>query len=248
MTGLIPSATDYGSAIAKAIANRQDLPKITTGHRTTGATVVLTIKKICEHSGRNLRAQQVGFIGLGSVEMNVLPLMLKCLPPPQEITLCDVYSKLEFLENIKQELVQKFGFKGQINLALSKTTVPEQIYDATLIVGATNVANVLDIMQVKPGTLIVDDSDPHCFSEEQAIQRFQEQEDILFSEGRVLRSLSPLKKTIYLPSSVEKMMNNVQKAAIFNSNPFNIMGCVFSGLLSSKFEQLEATVGICDGE
>jgi len=248
LTGLIPSATDYGLAITKAIANRQDLPKITTGHRTTGAAVVLTIKKICEQGGRDLSTEKVGFIGLGSVGMNVLPLMLKSLPHPQEITLCDVYSKLEFLENIKQDLVQKFGFKGQINLALSKTTVPEQIYDSTLIVGATNVADVLDIMQVKPGTLIVDDSGPHCFSVEQAIQRFQEREDILFSEGGMLRSPFPIKTTVYLAPTVEKIMNKDQKEAVLNSNPFNIMGCAFSGLLSSQFEQLEPTVGICDGE
>ncbi|WP_426558532.1 amino acid adenylation domain-containing protein [Dapis sp. BLCC M172] len=248
LTGLIPSATDYGLAINKAIANRQDLPKITTGHRTTGAAVVLTIKKICEQGGRDLSIEKVGFIGLGSVGMNVLPLMLKCLPHPQEITLCDIYSKWEFLENIQQDLVQKFGFKGQINLALSKTIVPEQIYESTLIVGATNVPDVLDIMQVKPGTLIVDDSGPHCFSVEQAIQRFQEREDILFSEGGMLRSPFPIKTTVYLPPSVEKIMNNAQKAAVFNSNPFNIMGCVFSSLLSSQFEQLEPTVGICDGE
>ncbi|NEP48309.1 MAG: hypothetical protein F6K65_05510 [Moorea sp. SIO3C2] len=248
LTGLIPSATDYGLAITKAIANRQDLPKITTGHRTTGAAVVLTIKKICEQGGRDLSTEKVGFIGLGSVGMNVLPLMLKCLPHPQEITLCDVYSKLDFMENIQQDLVQKFGFKGKINLALSKTTVPEQIYDSTLIVGATNVADVLDIMQVKPGTLIVDDSGPHCFSVEQAIKRFQEREDILFSEGGMLRSPFPIKTTVHLPPSVEKIMNKGQKAAVFNSNPFNIMGCSFSGLLSSQFEQLEPTVGICDGE
>ncbi len=248
LTGLIPSATDYGCAITKAIGNRQDLPKITTGHRTTGSAVVLTIKKICEQSGRHLSREKVGFIGLGSVGMNVLPLMLKCLPHPQEITLCDVFSKSEFLENIQQQLVEKFGFQGKINLALSKTKVPEKIYDATLIVGATNVADVLDITQVNPGTLIVDDSAPHCFSAEQAIQRFQEQEDILFTEGGVLRSPFPTKTKIYLPPSIEKLVNNAQKEATLNSNPFNIMGCVFSSLLSFQFEKLEPTVGVCDGE
>ncbi|NES23781.1 MAG: hypothetical protein F6K41_33900 [Symploca sp. SIO3E6] len=215
---------------------------------STMGAVVLTINKICEQGGRDLSTEKVGFIGLGSVGMNVLPLMLKCLPHPQEITLCDIYSKLEFLENIKQDLVQRLGFKGQINVALSKTTVPEVIYDSTLIVGATNVPDVLDIRQVKPGTLIVDDSGPHCFSVEQAIQRFQEQEDILFSEGGMLRSPSPITTTVHLQPSVEKILNKAQRAAVFNSNPFNIMGCGFSGLLSSKFEQLEPIVGMGDGE
>ncbi len=100
-----------------------------------------------------------------------------------------------------------------------------------MIVGATNVPNVLDIMQVKPGTLIVDDSGPHCFSTEQAIQRFEEREDILFTEGGVLRSPVSMTKIIYLPTPIQKLMNDAQKEAIFNSNPFNIMGCAFSSVL-----------------
>ena len=248
LTGLIPSATDYGRAITKAIVHRQDWPKITTGHGTTGAAVILTIKKVCEESRRDLSGEKVGFLGLGSVGMNVLSLMLKCLPHPQEITLCDVYSKLDFMENIKQELVKNFGFKGQINLALSTTVVPPEIYNSTLIVGATNVANVLDIIQVKSGTIIVDDSAPHCFAPELAIQRFQEHGDILFTEGGVLRSPVPIHSLIYFPPHIAKLMNDHQKEKVLNPNPFNIMGCAFSSLLSSQFEQLQPTVGFVDGQ
>ena len=39
LTGLIPSATDYGRAVAEAISGRHDLPLISTGHATTVATV-----------------------------------------------------------------------------------------------------------------------------------------------------------------------------------------------------------------
>ncbi|NEP72553.1 MAG: AMP-binding protein, partial [Okeania sp. SIO2G4] len=248
LTGLIPSATDYGRAITKAIANRQDLPKITTGHGTTGAAVILTIKKVCEESGRNLSGEKVGFLGLGSVGTNVLSLMLKCLPHPQEITLCDIYSKLDLLENIKQELVEIFGFKGKINLALSTTVVPPEIYNSTLIVGATNVPNVLDIIQVKSGTIIIDDSAPHCFDPDLAIQRFEEHGDILFSEGGVLRSPVPINSLIYFPPHIANLMSNDQRETTLNPNPFNIMGCAFSSLLSSRFEQLQPTVGFVDGQ
>ncbi|HEY9832687.1 MAG TPA: amino acid adenylation domain-containing protein, partial [Stenomitos sp.] len=54
LTGLIPSATDYGCAITEAIVERQNLPMISTGHATTSSAVVLAVKRICAESGRNI--------------------------------------------------------------------------------------------------------------------------------------------------------------------------------------------------
>lgn len=246
LTGLIPSATDYGRAIAQAISDRNDLPAISTGHATTSAAVVLSIARICSESGRDLAQERVGFIGLGSVGISSLRLMLKSLPHPQEITLCDVYNKLKFLEGIRQEITNDFGFQGNVRIVASQTEVPPEIYDTSLIVGATNAPDVLDITQVKPGTLIVDDSAPHCFTAELAIQRFQEQEDILFTEGGNLRSPHPFTRLRYLPRHVEKSLSSSEVENFLNGNPFNITGCVFSGLLSSRFEHLKPTVGEFD--
>ncbi|MEG3936535.1 non-ribosomal peptide synthetase, partial [Microcoleus sp. T3_B1] len=194
LTGLIPSATDYGRAIAKAIEGRNDLPKITTGHATTCSTVVLTIKKILQISNRSLQGEKVAFIGLGSIGANTLRLMLKCLPHPQSIIVCDIYSKLESLQNLQRELSGDLGFRGAVQIATSSSSseLPPEIYDATLIIGATNVPDILDIDRLKPGTLIVDDSGPHCFSPEQAIDRFEKHKDILFTEGGALHAPDPI--------------------------------------------------------
>jgi len=246
LTGLIPSATDYGCAITKAIVGRQNLPMISTGHATTSAAVALAVKRICSESGRNLAQERVGFIGLGSVGISSLRLMLKCLPHPEEITLCDVYTKLGFLEKIRQEIVSDLGFRGVVRIVASQTEVPAEIYETTLIIGATNVPDVLDITRVKPGTLIVDDSAPHCFVSELAVERFQEQEDILFTEGGVLRSPHPISRLRYLPRYLEQIMSSAEIDDFSKSHPFNIMGCVFSSLLSSCFENLKPTVGVLD--
>ncbi|MEW6491000.1 MAG: amino acid adenylation domain-containing protein [Cyanobacteriota bacterium] len=246
LTGLIPSATDYGCAITKAIVGRQNLPMISTGHATTSSAVVLAVKRICSESGRNLAQERVGFIGLGSVGISSLRLMLKCLPHPEEITLCDVYSKLGFLEKIRQEITSDLGFRGGVHIVASQTEVPAEIYEATLIIGATNVPDVLDITRVKPGTLIVDDSAPHCFVSELAVERFQEQEDILFTEGGVLRSPHPISHLRYLPRYLEQIMSSAEIEDFLKTNPFNITGCVFSSLLSSCFENLKPTVGVLD--
>ena len=194
----------------------------------------------------DLAQERVGFIGLGSVGISSLRLMLKSLPHPQEITLCDVYNKLEFLEGIRQEIINDFGFPGKVRIVASQTDVPPEIYETSLIVGATNAPDVLDITRVKPGTLIVDDSAPHCFTAELAIKRFQEQEDILFTEGGNLRSPHPFSRLRYLPRHAEKSLSSSEVEDFFNGNPFNITGCVFSGLLSSRFDHLKPTVGEFD--
>src|SRR5262249_7920782 len=54
LTGLLPSATRYGKTLEKALAGRQNLPRITTGHATTTAAVVLSVRRILEESGRDL--------------------------------------------------------------------------------------------------------------------------------------------------------------------------------------------------
>ena len=171
LTGLIPSATDYGRAVAEAISGRNDLPLISTGHATTVATVVLAVKKILQEGGRNLAQEQVGFLGLGSIGLTSLRLMLSCLPHPISITLCDV--KRDSLEKIRHELVRALGFRGLIRVVEARTEVPPEFYDATLIIGATNVPDILDLTRVHPGTIIVDDSAPYCFVHEDAVRRFR---------------------------------------------------------------------------
>jgi amino acid adenylation domain-containing protein len=241
LTGIIPSATDYGRAIVKGMADRH-LPQITTGHSTTSATVVLTIQKILQAGGRSMARERVGFIGLGSIGFSSLCLMLKCLPHPAELMLCDLYSKKAFLENIREQLVNELGFQGKIQLLFSEVELPKEIYQATLIIGATNVPDVLDISQVQSGTLIVDDSGPHCFNLERAIKRFEEHQDILFTEGGVLKSPQPITETLYFPHHWEKHLPILSEYAI-KYNPFEITGCVFSSVLSS-YHQLKPTVGL----
>jgi amino acid adenylation domain-containing protein len=248
LTGLIPSATDYGRAILKAVEGRTDLPKITTGHATTCSAVVLTIKKILLFSNRSLEQEKVAFIGLGSIGLNTLRLMLKCLPHPSNIILCDVYSKLESIQNIQRELISDLGFRGSIQIATSTSELPPEIYDATLIIGATNVPDILDIERVKPGTLIVDDSGPHCFSPEQAIKRFEKQKDILFTEGGVLLAPHPIETVIHLPEWIKNNLNEALWKEYVPTNSQHIMGCVLSSLLSTRFDYMEPTVGLLNLE
>ncbi|GAI92472.1 unnamed protein product, partial [marine sediment metagenome] len=208
LTGLIPSATNYGRAIVAKISGRGNLPKITTGHATTTTAVIFSIEKILSESGRNLSEERLGFLGMGSIGLATLRLMLSLLPHPLEINLCDVYSKHDLLKKVRQEIIYEFGFQGSVNIFFSPAKVSPDFYRSTLIVGATNLPDILDIAKIRPGTIIVDDSAPHCFNPELAIQRLENQEDILFTEGGILKSSQPISELRYLPDSED------------NANPF----------------------------
>jgi amino acid adenylation domain-containing protein len=182
LTGLLPSATDYGRTIAAAMGRCQDMPRLSTGHATTTSAVVMTIDKLLHEGDQHLSQACVGFIGLGSIGRTTLGLMLSALPHPQKIMLCDVYQKRQELEAVQRTLSETYGFKGASQIVVAEPGVPAAFYQATLIVGATNVPDLLDVSLMQPGTMIVDDSAPHCFRTDQAVQRLQQRCDVLFSE------------------------------------------------------------------
>ncbi len=249
LTGLLPSATDYGRALTPALAGRSDLPKVSTGHATTISAIVFTISKLLHEGERHLEQERVGFLGLGSIGRASLHLMLNVLPHPEEILLCDVYAKRQALELLAQTLRDNIGFQGHIRIVTAEPTVPAAFYDSTLIVGATNVPDILDVTRLQPGTLLVDDSAPHCFNPEQAMKRFERHRDLLFTEGGIMRSPQPFHELRYVPQVIEQTLTVHQFDTLFaRHDPYEIMGCTLSSLLSSHFAQLHPTVGFVDAQ
>lgn len=247
LTGLLPSATDYGRTLTDALSGRPDWPVISTGHATTTSAMVLTIDKLLHEGGRYLAQEHVGFLGLGSIGRTALHLMLSVLPHPAEILLCDVYAKHPALETLAQTLRDNVGFQGRIRMVTADPDVPAAFYEATLIVGATNVPGILDVTRLQPGSMIVDDSAPHCFNPERAVQRFQQHRDLLFSEGGIVHSPHPFRELRYVPQAVEQTLTVQQFDTLFaRHDPHEIMGCTLSSLLSSRMAQLQPTIGFVD--
>jgi len=248
LTGLIPSATNYGQAIADVISRNDRYPLVTTGHATTVSTVVLTIERILREGGKSLAEENVAFLGLGSIGYTTLRLMLHSLPHPKSIMLCDIYSRLDHLKKVRDDLIRDLRFGGSVHIVESDEMVRGEIYDAGLVIGATNVPDVLNIEQLKPGTLIVDDSAPHCFNPDEAIKRFEAHEDILFTAGGVLRLPQPFQRTLYLPQRVQEQIPPAVLEAMSKYHPFHMGGCVLSGLLTARYESLKPTLGVVDDD
>ena len=238
LTGLIPSATAYGFRIAEVVSERTGLPLITTGHATTAATVVRTLERALEVSGRRLDAAHFGILGLGSIGRSTLLLVLGCLPHPAEISLCDVANKRQTIVDVESE-IRRLGYKGPVHRVESQDhRVPAEFYDASLIVGATNVPAVLDVRKLMPGTIVVDDSFPLSFSPSDASARLEERGDILCAEGGLLRLPDPTHSIRFMPP----VATGIRVSGV--RDPNEISGCVLSGLLTSHFPDLSPTVGL----
>ena len=243
LTGLLPSATRYGRALEQPVA-RRDAPRITTGHATTTAAVVLSVQRILEEAGREMRRERVGFVGLGSVGAATFRTLLRCLPHPAEIRLCDVYGKRDALFALRREAAEELGYRGPVHVLEARGAVPPEVYESSLLVGAANVPDILDVERLAPGALVVDDSSPHCFRTDRAIRRLRERRDLLFTEGGALRAPSPLRQVIYVPEGLERVVPSAPAELFAGHDPHHITGCVLSALLSARQVELPPTVGL----
>ncbi|WP_158501832.1 AMP-binding protein [Vitiosangium sp. GDMCC 1.1324] len=244
LTGLVPSATDYGRSIQEATSGRSGLPRLTTGHATTAACFVMMVEQVLRAGGRRMEEESVALLGAGSIGTAILRLMLRSLPHPRGLRLCDVPAKREHLTQLTEELVTELGFRGKVEVTfISGSTVPEEVYSASVILSATSAANLVEVDRLRPGTLVVDDSAPHCFDPRRAIRRFQERRDVLFTEAGAIRSHRPVGEIREI--SFATGWDHKIRAALKLLHPIEdtLMGCVFSSILSSRFEDAPCLVG-----
>ena len=246
LTGLIPSATDYGRKIAEWIDKRDNMPEITTGHATTTATIIKSIEGLLSQTERDFSKERVAIVGLGSIGYASLRLMLEVLPHPRELILCDLYQKAEALDEIRRKLAEKVNFQGDVRLETSRGKLPDAVYEATFILGATNVPGILDVNRLQPGSLIVDDSFPPCFRVLDAIKRLETQHDILFTTGGLLRLNEEISETIFLPNGTASLLEELggdHLLTMAGRDSREITGCILSSLLTGKSSGIRPTLG-----
>ena len=142
--------------------------------------------------------EHLAIVGLGSIGRGTLDLLFEALPQPKAVTLCDFYQNEEALTQIRDILLAN-GYEGEVHIAHANGRLPEAVYDASLIIGATSVPGILDTNRMKPGTLLVDYSFPSSFRLGDAVSRLEEKGDFLFTTGGQLQFENPMQETIFLP-------------------------------------------------
>ncbi len=243
LAGLIPSATGYGTMISESLPEDDEYPEVTTGHETTASSVALAVERLLHDSRRYMEDECVAFLGLGSIGVSSLHLLLRMFPHPRRLLLCDAYGKYEYLETERDHLVQELGYSGEIDIVAAHGELPSRFYDATLVIGATNAPNVVDVDRLRPGVLIVDDSSPHCFSSTQALNRINERGDIMVTEGGVLEAPHAMSHVRHVPLASADIIKTEDFRQMSTRHPRRITSCVLSSLLCSAFKESPRTIG-----
>ena len=251
LTGVIPMVTGDGRDIVTWMNGEEvDLPIITTGDATRAATVVKSLEGILEESGRGLAGEKVTFIGLGSIGKGALDLMLSVLPHPKAITLCDFYRTAERLEGIQDQLLAS-GYSGEITIAAANEQLPDEAYEAGVVIAATSIPEIIDVGRLNPGSILVDYSFPPSFSVAEAARRATECGDILFTTGGQLRLSGQVEETVYLPAASADLIDQLGSDSlqlIAGRDGSEMTGCVLASIFTGMEPQVRVTLGALGGE
>jgi amino acid adenylation domain-containing protein len=247
LINLLSSATAHGVTLRDAIGTRTDLPRVTTGHAMTTAAVVLNMREVLAAAGRLMSGEELAVLGLGSIGHSVLRLLLSRGERPRRILLCDLYSRRDHLEEIRDEVRGRLGFDGRVDVLTSTgDSVPDQLYEASAIVAATNVPSVLDVDRLPSGCVVVDDSVPHCFDPARSASRLAARSDVLCAEGGELCSPTPMSELRYLPrwATTGRTWETIDRW--YERDPQRFGGCVLAAALAARFDEVPVTVGVPD--
>jgi len=245
LTGMLPSATDHGRDVLSWIDGRKRMPAVTTGDATRTATILKTVEGVLERTGRKFAEERVAFIGLGSIGKAALNLASEVLPMPRELLLSDPYLKKEELEVIREEILDS-GFRGEVTVHPNGGGIPQSVYEASFVIGTTSIPGILDVQKLKPGAVLVDYSFPPSFRLADAVKRFENQNDILFTTGGELSFSDPVRETVYLPTRARELSGNIdprQLAMMAGRDPREITGCIVVSLLTDLDADVKATLG-----
>jgi amino acid adenylation domain-containing protein len=172
LAGMIPARTGYGTAV---LPYRKSGVDLTTGHAVTAAAVVRTVLAALAARDRKLGDCVVAVLGMGSIGTSSLSLLLARGESPAGLILCDLPAAAARLTLLAEPLHAEVA------------TSPEAVYRADVIIAATSSGpRTLDVDRLNPGTILVDDSFPHCFDTGRALARMRASGDVLIVGGGLL--------------------------------------------------------------
>jgi hypothetical protein len=186
LAGMIPSLTGYGYDVLRETTAGVE---ITTGHASTTVAVVKTVHAALASTGRRLDDLSLAVVGCGSIGTSSLRLLLATASgPPARLLLCDLPGSTPRLERLAADLASEYPPAAMpVQVEESGLTLPAEVYEADVIVTAVSGAStLLDVDRLRPGTIVVDDSFPHCFDTGRALDRMSREQDVLVIGGGLL--------------------------------------------------------------
>jgi amino acid adenylation domain-containing protein len=194
LAGMIPSLTGYGYDVLRETPAADATPtpaSLTTGHATTTVAVVKTVHAALAATGRDLSDLTLAVVGCGSIGTSSLRLLLARSPrPPARLLLCDLPGSAPRLRELAAEVSTGHPLTAvRVVEADVSRTLPAEIYEAADVIVAAvsgSTTTLLDVDRLRPGTIVVDDSFPHCFDTARALHRMRDARDVLILGGGLL--------------------------------------------------------------
>ncbi|MFE1802781.1 condensation domain-containing protein, partial [Streptomyces sp. NPDC059517] len=242
LAGMIPSLTGYGFDVLRSANLGPGSAAVTTGHAATVVSVVRTVHAALDATGKDLADLDVAFVGLGSIGTASLDLLLtRATRPPRRLLLCDAPGSGPRLRQLAQQLKER-GLAAAVEVAESRPALPDAVYGADLLVTAVSSTHtLLDVDRLAPGTIVVDDSFPHCFDTGRALARMRERRDVLVLGGGLLHLGDLTRETAEgLPAAA---------AAGYLAQPWlagTLASCRTESLLHAADPQLPLVQGLVD--
>jgi len=232
--GLVSSLMRHGAA--KALQDFRGSIRVTTGHTTTALCVCATLQRAMAEIGAPLAGRRVAFLGMGSVGSACASWLSQEEPRIGQITLCDVRIKLAETERLGARLGE-LGFRGPVRVLAADPSgrLPEELYETDVLVSATSRPDLVDIDRVRPGSVLVDDSQPWCWSRDDALARFRRRKDVLCLEGGLLSGDE--KTTRVSPAAMGFTRGDLEAHAS------TLWSCMGEGLLLLKDATMPPTIG-----
>lgn len=237
--GLTASLTGYGRRIRQ---QAEELGiQITSGHSATVVNMLNTLETALDSLERPMGGNSLVVLGVGSVGTGFARLLMTREDPPRELTLMDLPSRREALEELADELRQE---NPRCRIRVVSTAPNGHIppggtpYHCDILVSAINSSNVIDVDKLAPGTVLVDDSQPWCWSRDDAWDRCVTQNDLIPCEAGLV-DCSHLGYVSHFP---------------FDFNDHGPMGsntawcCMTEGLMMALDPTLPATGAVPDAE
>ncbi|MDQ6672793.1 MAG: hypothetical protein M3069_18960 [Chloroflexota bacterium] len=189
--GLLGALSGYGKRLETfAAANEMT---VTTGHSMTTVTVMRTYQRAVAELNLRPSTSRIAVLGAGSVGAAYARMLT--LEPigarPAQVVLIDKPDRARRVEALAAELATA-GIDTRIELTNrdGQLSQASACYDARFLISAVSTPEVIDIQRVAPGTVLVDDSQPNCWSREAAWRRVVQSGDIAPCEAGLVDASS----------------------------------------------------------
>jgi predicted amino acid dehydrogenase len=233
--GLTAALMKYG-AILQERAEELGM-RITSGHAMTSVSCVHTFLTALEQFELETEGRRLVIVGVGSVGSAFLRLLLTKPQCPTEIVLVDLPAQEQRLESLIEQLKPDLPSSAKLSYVLTggHAILPDDhvVYQSPFVFTATSTPELVDIDKVAPGTLLVDDSQPHCWARAAAWRRFSSKGDIYPCEAGLIDCSALGFRSFFPFDFVEDLKTGTT----------HTWCCLTEGLLMAMNRDLEPTVG-----